>query len=253
MLPWLFVVLVFLNAGLFFWGYQREKSLEPPPTPVPEGRYEIRLIGEAPADSGRALDADVLEATVAEEPAVGREAGGANVVGSTAAEESSPLNEEAPETAAVATEVEPALDVEQNPSEPASMDVQVSDNEPKPEDAVAPPEDETSAPADQAMQNEVTGPSDASKSTILEPNVEAPVGNDLPEPAMYGDSGSVDSPEELSAQIQEGLRTDELEVKAPAIPVDGGGTRSSAPPVAPGLPSEDQVGPMPASSSEDGR
>ena len=47
MLPWIFIVLVLLNAGLFLWGYQREKALEPPLTPIPEGRHEIRLLAEA--------------------------------------------------------------------------------------------------------------------------------------------------------------------------------------------------------------
>ena len=46
MLPWIFAILVLLNAGFFLWGYQREKSLEPPQTPVPEGSYEIRLVDE---------------------------------------------------------------------------------------------------------------------------------------------------------------------------------------------------------------
>jgi hypothetical protein len=29
MLPWIFAVLAFINAGLFYWGCQREKSLKP--------------------------------------------------------------------------------------------------------------------------------------------------------------------------------------------------------------------------------
>jgi len=55
MLPWIFAVLVLLNVGLFFWGYQREKSLEPAPTPVPEGSYEIRLLSEAQENPGNSL------------------------------------------------------------------------------------------------------------------------------------------------------------------------------------------------------
>lgn len=47
MLPWIFVIFVLVNAGLFLWGYQRDKTLEPSRTPVPEGSYEIRLVGEA--------------------------------------------------------------------------------------------------------------------------------------------------------------------------------------------------------------
>ena len=46
MLPWIFAILVLLNVGFFFWGYQREKSLEPPQTPVPGGSYEIWLVDE---------------------------------------------------------------------------------------------------------------------------------------------------------------------------------------------------------------
>lgn len=131
MLPWLFVVLVLLNAGLFFWGYQREKSLEPPSTPVPEGQYEIRLIGAVPQDFRQA------------------------------------------------------------------------------------------------------------------PNVS--------ESAADGDAGSAELPTESPPQGQDGLRADELEAEAPAIPADGGGTRSLAPPVASGPPSEEQVGAMPALPSGDGR
>jgi hypothetical protein len=52
MLPRIFTVLFLLNAGLFYWGYQREQSLEAPPTPMPEGRYELRLLGE-PRESWR--------------------------------------------------------------------------------------------------------------------------------------------------------------------------------------------------------
>jgi hypothetical protein len=47
MLPWLFAVLVLLNAGIFLLGYQREKAMEPPRTPVPEGSFQIRLLAEA--------------------------------------------------------------------------------------------------------------------------------------------------------------------------------------------------------------
>ncbi len=57
MLPWIFVVLLLLNAGLFIWGYQHEKSLEPPPTQVPEARYEMRLLGEVPESPNKAADA----------------------------------------------------------------------------------------------------------------------------------------------------------------------------------------------------
>ncbi|MCG6862336.1 MAG: hypothetical protein LJE70_13835 [Chromatiaceae bacterium] len=58
MLPWVFAILVLLNLGLFFWGYQREKSLEPPETPVPEGRYEIRLVGEPLQEPKHSADRD---------------------------------------------------------------------------------------------------------------------------------------------------------------------------------------------------
>jgi hypothetical protein len=47
MLPWLFAVLLLLNAALFYWGYQRETSREPVPPPLPEGVEEIRLLSEA--------------------------------------------------------------------------------------------------------------------------------------------------------------------------------------------------------------
>ena len=55
MLPWIFAILILLNTGLFVWGYQREKSLEPPSMPVPEGSYKIRLLGEPlqPEQQGR--------------------------------------------------------------------------------------------------------------------------------------------------------------------------------------------------------
>ena len=46
MLPWIFGVLILLNAALFYWGHQREATLEPPPAPVPEARYQIRLLAE---------------------------------------------------------------------------------------------------------------------------------------------------------------------------------------------------------------
>lgn len=53
MLPWLFAVLVLLNAGIFLFGYQREKALEPPRTPVPEGSFQIRLLAEAQEEPQR--------------------------------------------------------------------------------------------------------------------------------------------------------------------------------------------------------
>jgi hypothetical protein len=54
MLARVFFVLLLLNAGLFLWGHQREKALASPPTPVPQGSYEIRLLGESPEASRRA-------------------------------------------------------------------------------------------------------------------------------------------------------------------------------------------------------
>jgi hypothetical protein len=46
MLPWLFAVLLLLNAAFFYWGYQRETAREPVPPPLPEGVEEIRLLSE---------------------------------------------------------------------------------------------------------------------------------------------------------------------------------------------------------------
>ncbi len=46
MLPWLFGVLLVLNLGLFYLGYQRERAANPEPPPLPEGRYEIQLLSE---------------------------------------------------------------------------------------------------------------------------------------------------------------------------------------------------------------
>jgi hypothetical protein len=46
MLRWLFAVLLVLNLALFYWGYQHKRSLYPEPPPVPEGRYQIRLLSE---------------------------------------------------------------------------------------------------------------------------------------------------------------------------------------------------------------
>lgn len=59
MLPRVFFVLLLLNAGLFLWGHQREKALAPSPTPVPQGSYEIRLLGESQEASRRAEEAVV--------------------------------------------------------------------------------------------------------------------------------------------------------------------------------------------------
>ena len=63
MLPWLFGVLLVLNLGLFYLGYQRERAADPEPPPLPEGRYEIRLLSEvenpgAEHPSGVAADED---------------------------------------------------------------------------------------------------------------------------------------------------------------------------------------------------
>lgn len=70
MLPWIFVVLLLVNAGLFIWGYQHEKSLEPPSTQVPEGRYEMRLLGEVPESPKKAADVsrDFVPEGMSEEP-----------------------------------------------------------------------------------------------------------------------------------------------------------------------------------------
>lgn len=64
MLPWVFAILVLLNAGLFIWGYQREKSLEPLPVPVPEGSYEIRLLGEPQKEPTAVADSDDADAQI---------------------------------------------------------------------------------------------------------------------------------------------------------------------------------------------
>jgi hypothetical protein len=49
MLPWLFAVLLVLNAALFFWGYQRERSREPVPPELPQTEYSISLLSEVPS------------------------------------------------------------------------------------------------------------------------------------------------------------------------------------------------------------
>lgn len=46
MLPWIFGVLVLLNLAAFLWGQQRGAPLDLPLSPVPAGRYEIRLRAE---------------------------------------------------------------------------------------------------------------------------------------------------------------------------------------------------------------
>ena len=53
MLPWLFGVLLLLNAVLFYWGYQRESSQEPVLPPLPEAPEEVRLLSELDAPAGR--------------------------------------------------------------------------------------------------------------------------------------------------------------------------------------------------------
>lgn len=47
MLPWLFGVLLVLNAALFYWGYQREQSQEPSPPALPQTTYDVRLAPQA--------------------------------------------------------------------------------------------------------------------------------------------------------------------------------------------------------------
>jgi hypothetical protein len=54
MLPWLFAVLLALNAALFYWGFQREQSREPKLPELPELEYEIRLLSEID-DAGDAM------------------------------------------------------------------------------------------------------------------------------------------------------------------------------------------------------
>lgn len=56
MLPWIFGVLVLLNLAVFLWGQQRETPPEPHLTPVPAGRYEIRLRAEAEEDAPAAAE-----------------------------------------------------------------------------------------------------------------------------------------------------------------------------------------------------
>jgi hypothetical protein len=46
MLPWLFAVLLALNAALFYWGYQRELSRAPVPPELPKAEYSISLLPE---------------------------------------------------------------------------------------------------------------------------------------------------------------------------------------------------------------
>jgi hypothetical protein len=53
MLPWLFGVLLVINLVLFYWGYQQKQSLEPELPPLPQGRYEIRLLSEAETPTTR--------------------------------------------------------------------------------------------------------------------------------------------------------------------------------------------------------
>ncbi len=77
MLPWLFGVLLVLNLGLFYVGYQRERAADPEPPPLPEGRYEIQLLSEVdnPASELPGVDQTEQDARtgVRDNPAPGAE------------------------------------------------------------------------------------------------------------------------------------------------------------------------------------
>jgi hypothetical protein len=63
MLPWLFGILVLLNAVLFYGGYQREVAREPVAPPVSEAVETIRLMSEvrAEAEGPGGQDVDALK------------------------------------------------------------------------------------------------------------------------------------------------------------------------------------------------
>jgi len=61
MLPWLFVVLLVLNAVLFYWGYERERSQEPAQLALPQTTYQIQLLSEVDHLRGVKKEATVAE------------------------------------------------------------------------------------------------------------------------------------------------------------------------------------------------
>jgi hypothetical protein len=112
MLPWIFAVLILVNVGLFVWGYQRERSLEPPPTPVPRGSYEIRLLGEVP-EQGAA------EAPSAEPNAGGGDSAVQDVVGPTEEDGDEPA-ETAEDAPVRATSLETGVGGRKGPGQPVT-------------------------------------------------------------------------------------------------------------------------------------
>jgi len=256
MLPWLFVVLVLLNAGLFFWGYQREKSLEPPSTPVPQGRYEIRLLGEIPQDSRQAPNAGAPGAALADESAVSRrvgEAGEVGAVGSAAADESGRLNGAAIITTEADVAAVPAVEAGQDASELGSSDMQAGDSAPESVDIVEPLIKGTNVPTKRAAPDEVVDQTDPADSRVSASDAEEPVVEETLESAPEDDAGSVQSSAEPSPQSGNGLRSDELEAEAPSDSTDIVDTRPPAPPVVPQPVSEERVRTVPAPPSEDGK
>lgn len=230
MLPWLFVVLVLLNAGLSFWGYQREKSLEPSSTRVPEGQYEIRLLGEIPQDSRQFPNAGAPEAAFADEPAAGRRMGEAVDAGSAAVDELGPLN-----GAALIT-------------------TQAGDSAPDSVDIVEPLIEGANAPTKRAAPDEVVDQTDhPADSRISALDVEEPVVEEALESAPQGDAGSVQSSVEPSPQSGNGLRSDELEAEAPSDSTDIEDTRPPGLPIVSQPVSEERTRAAPPPSSEDGR
>lgn len=141
MLPWLFAVLVVLNAGLFIWGYNREKSLEPPPTPVPEGSYEIKLLEEEREEPQGPVAKDRLA------PQTGQSAEGE-------AEEIDPAPDDATETEAKdqsePRDETPTAESASEPSEPEIGEAAATVAEPAPDDQV----EESEAPPLERSESE---------------------------------------------------------------------------------------------------
>lgn len=258
MLPWLFVVLVLLNAGLFFWGYEREKSKEPPPTPVPEGRYEIRLIGEvpqaSPQDSAEAAADLPAQAGAAGEPAAGGHTGEAEVLDLPAAEVSGPTTGAA--VGATEDAADEALSVDQDQTVPRSSPAEVrnSDAAPVPEEVpekvVEPKVEGTTASTEQSVRDGATEQSDGVDATASDASPRESVGDQAPNTATDVVAGSGESPAETPAQGSDGLRVDELSVEAPMGTADGVGPRMSVP-LEPSQAERESL--MPGDSPEDTR
>lgn len=252
MLSWLFAVLALLNAGLFFWGYQREKSLEPPPMPVPEGRYEIRLIGEVTEESQQALIQDAPGAASLGEVLVDRRSGDAQAAGTSAAEDSGPRNEEISESNALTGSVSEA---ERNRSEPGSTDLQVDGSDLETEGVREPQLEESSATSSQPDIGEAleqTDPADSEVSETIAVETVAGTASESASP-IHGEADPAKSSAEPVPRSEDGLRADELEVEAPTKPADIAETRPPVPSVEPEPSGHGSVGSVPQPSSEDGR